>query len=86
MTLFPSRYMSFFAGSILAVLVILTVVDEDFLAVKNIIGVMTVTGLIVTVCRSCIPDEVCPQPMLDHSTLLVTLNRFSLGCVTSQRR
>lgn len=52
-----AKYMSFFAGSILAVLVILTVIDEDFLAVKNIIGVMTVTGLIVTISRSCIPDE-----------------------------
>jgi hypothetical protein len=55
------RYIAFFAGSILAVLVILTVVDEDVLQVERIITIMTVLGIVVTVSRSCIPDEVTVQ-------------------------
>ncbi len=52
------RHIAFFSGSILAVFIILTVIDEDFLAVQHIISTMTVLGIIVTICRSCIPDEV----------------------------
>ena len=55
---FFCRHVAFFAGSMLAVLIILTVVDEDFLAVSHVIGSMTVLGIIVTLCRACIPDEV----------------------------
>lgn len=54
------RHTAFFAGSILAVFIILTVIDEDFLDVQHVIGIMTVLGVIVTVCRACIPDEVIP--------------------------
>jgi len=43
----------------LAVLVILTVIDEDVLAVQHVLGLMTGLGIIITVCRACIPDEVC---------------------------
>ena len=53
-----SRYVTFFAGSLLSVLIILTVVDEDFLAVKNILAAMTLLTVLVSVFRSCIPDEV----------------------------
>ena len=38
--------------------IILTIVDEDFLDVEHVIATMTVLGIIVTICRSVIPDEV----------------------------
>lgn len=37
----------------------LTVIDEDVLAVEHIFTVLTISGLIVTGCRVLIPDEVC---------------------------
>ena len=35
----------FFAGAVLAVLVILTVVDEDVLNVEHVLSIMTILGL-----------------------------------------
>ena len=52
------RNAAFFAGSILAVLVLLTVIDEDTLNVQHVVGLMTILGLIVTLTRVLIPDEV----------------------------
>jgi len=54
--------MAFFAGSILAVLIMLTIADEDVLSVEHVLAVMTVLGLVMTVCRVLIPNEVrnCP--------------------------
>ena len=42
----------------MAVFVILTVVDEDFLDVEHVVAAMTVLGVIIAICRSVIPDEV----------------------------
>jgi len=50
--------MAFFAGSILAVLIILTVIDEDVLSVEHVLALMTVLGLVITICRVLIPNEV----------------------------
>ena len=50
--------MSFTVGAILAVLVILTVYDEDVLGVEHMLTVMTSLGVVLGVCRSIIPDEV----------------------------
>ena len=50
--------MAFFAGSMLAVLIILTVVDEDVLTVEHVIAIMTILGLVTTVCGVLIPNEV----------------------------
>ena len=52
------RHMAFFAGSILAVLIILTIVDEDVLSVEHVLALMTILGLITTICRVLIPNEV----------------------------
>lgn len=38
------RNVAFFAGSVLAVLVVLTVIDEDVLAVEHVLTTMTVAG------------------------------------------
>jgi len=58
------RHMAFFAGSMLAVLIILTVVDEDVLTVEHVIAIMTVLGLVTTVCGVLIPNEVAHGPLI----------------------
>ena len=50
--------MTFVAGSLLAVLIILTVIDEDFLAVQHVLTIMGGLGATVAICRALIPDEV----------------------------
>ncbi|XP_064613606.1 autophagy-related protein 9A-like [Liolophura sinensis] len=52
-----AKNVAFFMGSILAVLVVLTVIDEDVLTVEHVLTTMTITGVIVTCCRALIPDE-----------------------------
>jgi len=55
--------MAFFAGSMLAVLIILTVIDEDVLTVEHVIAIMTVLGLVTTICGVLIPNEVRDRPL-----------------------
>ncbi|XP_072556565.1 autophagy-related protein 9A isoform X1 [Paramormyrops kingsleyae] len=57
----------FFAGSILAVLIALTIYDEDVLAVEHVLTSITLLGVCITVCRSFIPDKhlvFCPEQLL----------------------
>ncbi|XP_033639798.1 autophagy-related protein 9A-like [Asterias rubens] len=58
---------AFFAGSILAVLVILVVYDEDVLTVEHVLTTTTILGVIITICRTFIPDEnliFCPETLM----------------------
>ncbi|CAN7997618.1 unnamed protein product, partial [Ixodes hexagonus] len=60
---------AFFAGSILAVLLALTVYDEDVLTVEHVLSIITVLGMIVAVCRAIIPDEHlvwCPERLMTN--------------------
>ncbi|CAI9556257.1 unnamed protein product [Staurois parvus] len=62
-----AKNLAFFAGSILAVLIALTVYDEDVLTVQHILTAITVLGVLVTIARSFIPDEHmvwCPEQLL----------------------
>ncbi|NWJ00771.1 ATG9A protein, partial [Crypturellus undulatus] len=62
-----AKNVGFFAGSLLAVLIVLTVYDEDVLTVQHILTAITLLGLVVTVARSFIPDEHlvwCPEQLL----------------------
>jgi len=52
-----AKFFSFTTGAILAVLIILTVYDEDVLNVEHMLTVMTGLGVLIGVCRSLIPDE-----------------------------
>ncbi|XP_078535275.1 autophagy-related protein 9A [Lissotriton helveticus] len=52
-----AKNVAFFAGSILAVLIALTIYDEDVLAVEHVLTTVTLLGVAVTVCRSFIPDQ-----------------------------
>ncbi|KAI5105745.1 autophagy-related protein 9B, partial [Silurus meridionalis] len=64
-----ARSGAFFAGSLLAVLVALTVYDEDVLAVQHVLTAGTALGIIVTIARSFIPDEHmvwCPEQLLQY--------------------
>uniref|UniRef100_A0A8C2F021 Autophagy-related protein 9 n=1 Tax=Cyprinus carpio TaxID=7962 RepID=A0A8C2F021_CYPCA len=62
-----AKHVAFFAGSILAVLIALTIYDEDVLAVEHVLSSITLLGICITVCRSFIPDKhmvFCPEQLL----------------------
>ncbi|XP_028282675.1 autophagy-related protein 9B [Parambassis ranga] len=62
-----AKNMAFFSGSVLAVLIALTVYDEDVLTVQHILTAITVLGVVITLSRSFIPDEHmvwCPEQLL----------------------
>ncbi|XP_077587008.1 autophagy-related protein 9A [Stigmatopora nigra] len=62
-----AKNVAFFAGSLLAVLIALTIYDEDVLAVEHVLSSVTLLGVCITVCRSFIPDKhmvFCPEQLL----------------------
>ncbi|KAM6948537.1 autophagy-related protein 9B [Aplochiton taeniatus] len=62
-----AKNVAFFSGSVLAVLIALTVYDEDVLTVQHILTAITVLGVLITITRSFIPDEHmvwCPEQLL----------------------
>ncbi|XP_058488093.1 autophagy-related protein 9B [Solea solea] len=62
-----AKNMAFFSGSVLAVLIALTVYDEDVLTVQHILTAITLLGVVITITRSFIPDEHmmwCPEQLL----------------------
>ncbi|XP_031414497.1 autophagy-related protein 9A [Clupea harengus] len=62
-----AKNVAFFAGSLLAVLIALTIYDEDVLSVEHVLTSITLLGVCVTVCRSFIPDKhmvFCPEQLL----------------------
>ncbi|CAF3419510.1 unnamed protein product [Rotaria sp. Silwood1] len=52
-----AKFVSFTAGAILAVLILLTIYDEDVLNVEHMLTLMTGLGVVLGICRSLIPDE-----------------------------
>jgi len=62
-----ARNVAFICGSVLAVLLLLTVWDEDVLNVEHVLTIMTVCGACVAGARVFIPDEnlvFCPEKTL----------------------
>lgn len=62
-----AKNIAFFSGSVLAVLIVLTIYDEDVLTVQHILTAITVLGVTITIARSFIPDEHmawCPEQLL----------------------
>uniref|UniRef100_A0AAQ4RWQ0 Autophagy-related protein 9 n=1 Tax=Gasterosteus aculeatus aculeatus TaxID=481459 RepID=A0AAQ4RWQ0_GASAC len=62
-----AKNVAFFAGSLLAVLIALTIYDEDVLSVEHVLSSITLLGVCITVCRSFIPDKhmvFCPEQLL----------------------
>ncbi|KAJ9595907.1 hypothetical protein L9F63_012926, partial [Diploptera punctata] len=62
-----ARYVYFMCGAILAVLVVLTIYDEDVLTVEHVLTIITGLGVIAAICRIFIPDENlvwCPEKLL----------------------
>ena len=62
-----AQNMAFVAGSVLAVLIVLSVWDEDVLNIEHALTLMTGLGAIVAVCRVFIPDEnmvFCPEKLM----------------------
>lgn len=67
----------FLSGSILAVLITMTVYDEDVIGIEHVLLIMTGLGAIVGTCSSLIPDEnmvKCPETLL--KTVLVNVHYF----------
>ncbi|XP_011375843.1 autophagy-related protein 9B isoform X1 [Pteropus vampyrus] len=66
-----ARQLVFFAGALFAALLVLTVYDEDVLAVEHVLTAMTALGVTATVARSFVPDEQCqgrsPQLLLQSA-------------------
>ncbi|XP_046643932.1 autophagy-related protein 9A-like [Daphnia pulicaria] len=63
-----ARNFAFLAGAILAVLVLLTVYDEDVITVEHVLTIMTVLGAVVAGCRVLIPEENivwCPESLME---------------------
>lgn len=52
-----AKHISFIASAILAVLIILTVYDEDVITVEHVLTIMTGLGLIIALCQAFIPDS-----------------------------
>ncbi|KAK0073901.1 hypothetical protein PV326_012949, partial [Microctonus aethiopoides] len=62
-----AKNIAFVAGSILAVLLILTVYDEDVLTVEHVLTAITILGAMVAGARAFIPDDNlvwCPETLL----------------------
>ncbi|XP_034184864.1 autophagy-related protein 9 isoform X2 [Osmia lignaria lignaria] len=62
-----AKNVAFVAGSVLAVLLILTVYDEDVLTVEHVLTTITILGALVAGARAFIPDENlvwCPETLL----------------------
>ncbi|XP_046397934.1 autophagy-related protein 9A isoform X1 [Ischnura elegans] len=62
-----AKNIAFVTGALLAVLVLLTVYDEDVLTVDHVLTAITVLGVIVAICRAFIPDENlvwCPEALM----------------------
>ncbi|XP_075406901.1 autophagy-related protein 9B [Tenrec ecaudatus] len=52
-----ARQAVFYAGALFAALLVLTVYDEDVLAVEHVLAAMTALGVVATVARSFLPEE-----------------------------
>lgn len=64
-----ARFVAFTCGAILAVLLLLTVYDEDVLGVEHVLTIITLLGGGVAVCRGIIPDQTlawCPETLLSN--------------------
>lgn len=59
-----AKNVAFFAGSLLAVLIALTIYDEDVLAVEHVLSSITLLGVCITVCRYTIVSLVIFNPAL----------------------
>lgn len=64
-----ARSTAFMTGAIVAVIIGLTVYDEDVLAVEHLLTIVTVLGSCLAVSRALIPDETsswCPETLLSN--------------------
>lgn len=62
-----AQHVAFICGSLFAVIVIYTLIDETFLSIEHTLPVMTFLGVALPICRGFIPDESlvwCPESLL----------------------
>lgn len=69
MAVILARFLAFTCGAVVAVIILLTIYDEDVLSVEHVLTIVTVLGSTVAVCREIIPDETiawCPETLLSN--------------------
>lgn len=62
-----AQHVGFICGALFAVIVVLTLYDEDVIAVGNLLTLMTGLGATVAICRGIIPEDSmvwCPESLL----------------------
>ena len=62
-----ARNVAFIAGSLFAVLAVLTVLQEQLLTADNVLVWMTLLGVLLWICSACLPDEnrpLCAKEMM----------------------
>ncbi|MFH4978527.1 hypothetical protein AB6A40_005236 [Gnathostoma spinigerum] len=67
-----AKNIAFVAGALFAVLAVLSAWDEDVLTVEHVLTVMTLSGVIVVLCRSFVRDENqvwCPEKLMEQILL-----------------
>ena len=74
-----ARFFTFLAGSVLAVIISLSVWDEDVLYVEHVLTIITILGAIVAICQVYLPDEnkvYCPEKTL--TSVIAHIHYFPL--------
>lgn len=74
-----AKNIAFFAGSLLAVLIALTIYDEDVLAVEHVLSSITLLGVCITVCRYCFMP---PVSLSTQSVLIWKLLKWNLSILS----
>lgn len=72
-----AKNLAFFAGSLLAVLIALTIYDEDVLAVEHVLTSITLLGVCITVCRYHFMSSVssaCPSVQIFRVNIRNSIN------------
>lgn len=62
-----AQHIAFICGSLFAVIIIYTLIDDNILSIEHLLPVMTFLGIAIPVCRGFIPDESlvwCPESLL----------------------
>lgn len=75
-----AKHVIFVAGSILAVLILLTIYDEDVINVEHLLMVMTGLGLLITISRAFISADIPLKYTQVQTTTMTVLHNLYLPC------
>lgn len=75
-----AKNIAFFSGSVLAVLIALTVYDEDVLTVQHILTAITVLGVVITIARWVVRAGIFLQGLISLCRLSVLVVLLFMSC------